>query len=88
VRRREGTVAAVVLWLAAVAGEVLAPARAVEGPAPRFEVDPFWPKPLPNRCLMGRAAGVTAVDSRRNIHTTEVDTGKRAQKFVYRGAGG
>jgi len=24
---------------------------------PRFEVDPFWPKPLPNRWLMGQAAG-------------------------------
>ena len=35
-------------------------------PPPRFEVDPFWPKPLPNRWLMGQAAGV-AVDRRDHI---------------------
>jgi DNA-binding beta-propeller fold protein YncE len=28
--------------------------------APVFEVDPFWPKPLPNNWLMGQAAGVAA----------------------------
>ena len=35
-------------------------------PAPQFEVDPAWPKPLPNRWLMGQAAGV-AVDGRDHI---------------------
>src|SRR5438093_12521285 len=34
--------------------------------APRFQVDPWWPKPLPNRWLMGQAAGV-AVDGRDHI---------------------
>jgi DNA-binding beta-propeller fold protein YncE len=28
--------------------------------APVFEVDPFWPKPLPHNWLMGQAAGVAA----------------------------
>jgi DNA-binding beta-propeller fold protein YncE len=28
--------------------------------APRFEVDPLWPKPLPNHWLLGRAVGVWA----------------------------
>jgi hypothetical protein len=28
-----------------------------------------------------------AVDSTGNLYTTEVDTGKRAQKFVFRGLG-
>ena len=28
--------------------------------APRFEVDPFWPKPLPNHWLLGNAIGVWA----------------------------
>lgn len=28
--------------------------------APRFEVDPFWPKPLPNGWLLGMAIGVWA----------------------------
>lgn len=43
-------------------------AQRVEGPAggPRYAVDPFWPKPLPNNWLMGQAAGV-AVDKDDNI---------------------
>jgi DNA-binding beta-propeller fold protein YncE len=36
------------------------------GGAPVFEVDPFWPKPLPNNWLMGQAAGV-AVDKRNHV---------------------
>ncbi|HVY63402.1 MAG TPA: hypothetical protein VHH11_01120 [Gammaproteobacteria bacterium] len=36
------------------------------GVAPRFEVDPFWPKPLPNHWLLGSAVGV-AVDSRDHV---------------------
>ena len=34
--------------------------------APRFEVDPFWPKPLPNGWLMGNVIGV-GVDSRDHV---------------------
>lgn len=34
--------------------------------APRFEVDPLWPKPLPNHWLLGSAVGV-AVDSRDHV---------------------
>ncbi len=34
--------------------------------APRFEVDPFWPKPLPNHWILGPAIGV-AVDSRDHV---------------------
>jgi DNA-binding beta-propeller fold protein YncE len=34
--------------------------------APRFEVDPFWPKPLPNGWVMGMTIGV-AVDSRDHV---------------------
>ncbi len=30
--------------------------------APRFEVDPFWPKPLPNHWLLGSAIGVSVDD--------------------------
>ena len=28
--------------------------------APRFEVDPLWPKPLPNHWIMGQTIGVSA----------------------------
>src|SRR5579871_5590820 len=34
--------------------------------APRFEVDPMWPKPLPNHWVIGSAIGVT-VDSNEHI---------------------
>ena len=34
--------------------------------APRFEVDPMWPKPLPNHWIIGSAVGV-AVDSRDHV---------------------
>ena len=35
-------------------------------PAPQFQVDPFWPKPLPNQWVMGAIAGVH-VDSHDHI---------------------
>jgi DNA-binding beta-propeller fold protein YncE len=35
-------------------------------PAPRFEVDPFWPKPLPNHWILGSVTGV-AVDAQDHI---------------------
>jgi DNA-binding beta-propeller fold protein YncE len=34
--------------------------------APRFEVDPMWPKPLPNHWIMGNVIGVT-VDSKDHV---------------------
>ncbi|MEO7360650.1 MAG: hypothetical protein ABI120_09990, partial [Gemmatimonadaceae bacterium] len=54
--------------------------------APTFEVDPFWPKPLPNHWIMGSTIGV-GVDSRDHVFIihrgaatmnarTEVDTTK------------
>ncbi len=46
------------------------PDEAVAGGAavklPKFKVDPFWPKPLENKWLLGEVAGV-AVDSRDHI---------------------
>ena len=35
--------------------------------APIFEVDPFWPKPLPNHWLLGSTVGV-GVDSRDHVY--------------------
>jgi len=34
--------------------------------APRFEVDPFWPKPLPNHWVLGNAIGIW-VDNSDNV---------------------
>jgi hypothetical protein len=36
------------------------------GGVPQFQVDPFWPKPLPNNWILGQVAGV-AVDKRNHI---------------------
>ncbi len=47
--------------LFALAGVVLYGAQ-----APRFEVDPLWPKPLPNHWILGQTIGV-AVDARDNV---------------------
>ena len=45
--------------------------------APMFEVDPFWPQPLPNQLLLGNAIGVW-VDDQDHIwivHRTDALTG-------------
>lgn len=41
-------------------------AQAATVEAPKFEVDPFWPKPLPNHWVIGATIGV-AVDSRDHV---------------------
>jgi DNA-binding beta-propeller fold protein YncE len=48
------------LTLLGLAQGVLARAAARQGgvQAPRFEVDPFWPKPLPNHWVLGQTIGV------------------------------
>jgi DNA-binding beta-propeller fold protein YncE len=35
--------------------------------APRFEVDPFWPRPLPNHWILGSVIGV-GIDSRDHVY--------------------
>ena len=53
----------------AVASTVLEKRAAVEAAgvqAPRFEVDPMWPKPLPNHWLLGMTIGVS-VDAQDHI---------------------
>jgi hypothetical protein len=62
----------VILALAAVLGiwSVQLDKRAVVGAdtvmAPKFEVDPYWPKPLPNHWVLGQTIGVS-VDSNDNV---------------------
>src|SRR5436190_20867881 len=62
---------ALVALLAAlgVGSAVLEKRAAVEAAgvqAPRFEVDPFWPKPLPNKWILGQTIGVS-VDAQDNV---------------------
>jgi hypothetical protein len=49
---------------AAMISACIAMAAAAE--VPKFEVDPFWPKPLPNNWTLGQVAGV-AVDERDHV---------------------
>src|SRR5690349_1025433 len=42
--------------------------------APLFEVDPFWPKPLPNHWLMGSTIGVW-VDEQDHVWIIHRNTG-------------
>ncbi|MBW3534898.1 MAG: hypothetical protein KY453_06735 [Gemmatimonadetes bacterium] len=59
--------AALGLALGATGLERAAVARADQAvEAPLFEVDPFWPRPLPNHWLMGSVVGV-GVDSRDHV---------------------
>ena len=55
------------LWSSALGAlAVLVATSAVANDVPRFEVDPFWPKPLPNNWTLGQVAGV-AVDERDHV---------------------
>lgn len=59
-----GVFAALGVGSAALEQRVATGAAAVQ--APRFEVDPFWPRPLPNKWILGQTIGV-AVDERDHV---------------------
>ena len=40
---------------------------------PRFEVDPFWPQPLPNKWIIGNTIGID-IDERDHIFVVHRDT--------------
>jgi len=50
-------------WATTVMGQG---APAAPAPVPKFEVDPFWPKPLPNNWTLGQVGGI-AVDERDHV---------------------
>ena len=50
--------AAAALGVGSIALDRRATVEAAGVQAPRFEVDPLWPKPLPNGWLLGMAIGV------------------------------
>jgi DNA-binding beta-propeller fold protein YncE len=61
-----GTILAAIAALAAGQSKLQAAIAARAADAPRFEVDPLWPKPLPNHWLLGSTIGV-GVDSRDHV---------------------
>src|SRR5690554_2371635 len=66
-----GTSFVVVLTALGVAQSLMDKAAAAQAKAgveaPRFEVDPLWPKPLPNHWLLGMTIGV-GVDKNDNVY--------------------
>ncbi len=65
-----GTAVVILLAVLLAAHRALEPAVAAQAQnavqAPRFEVDPLWPKPLPNHWLLGMSIGVW-VDSQDRV---------------------
>src|ERR1700693_2245159 len=65
------------------------PARAADSEVPRFVVDPYWPKPLPNRWVTGAVGGI-CVDkedhvfgvNRPDLTTMEQTVGKEPAPVV------
>lgn len=70
------TLAVVALGVGQATLDNVAVAGAQGKQAPMFEVDPFWPRPLPNHWVLGSAIGVD-VDARDHVwivHRGTVDT--------------
>jgi DNA-binding beta-propeller fold protein YncE len=63
---RVGALGAAIAALAIGQNAMEAKARAALVTAPRFEVDPQWPKPLPNHWVLGNVIGV-GVDDRDHV---------------------
>ena len=75
--------AALLLGAAACSSNEAAPVAetGAAGPmAPRFEVDPMWPKPLPNHWIMGPVIGVD-VDAEDNVWVIHRNTGLDAKEI-------
>src|SRR2546430_8355446 len=56
----------VALWVSSNLVEKTATLQGATVMAPRFEVDPLWPQPLPNHWLMGQTIGVS-VDAQDHV---------------------
>ena len=75
-------------WLAGMAGRGAAPVQAQSGP-PKFQIDPFWPKPLPEGWIIGRTGSICidaqdrlVVTNRRDITAEEAETSKQAPSIL------
>ena len=60
------TIGALILGAASLMVGPKAVAHAATAEAPRFEVDPFWPKPLPNHWILGQTIGIS-IDAKDNV---------------------
>jgi DNA-binding beta-propeller fold protein YncE len=48
----------VITWLCAAALALFAVPAFADSALPQFQVDPFWPKPLPNNWILGQVSGI------------------------------
>ncbi|HAT16568.1 MAG TPA: hypothetical protein DCS76_02160, partial [Gemmatimonadetes bacterium] len=62
-----GSLVALMALLGAVRAGLEAVATTQMVQAPMFEVDPFWPKPLPNGWIYGTVIGVT-IDAQDDVY--------------------
>src|SRR6202047_2823933 len=60
-----------------------------QGNPPKYEVDPSWPKPLPNMWVTGSVGGVCTdaqdhvfIVNRRNLTDNELDAGRQAPPVI------
>jgi|SRR5215472_1960947 len=81
--------AAMCTALAAAFGIACPQAVQAQAGAPRYEVDPSWPKPLPNRWVAGMIGGICVdaqdhvfVLNRRNLTDNELDAGQQAPPVI------
>ena len=61
--------AIIIVALAVTLGCATQPAQTAGGAPPRYEVDPWWPKPLPEGWIAGRL-GAVCVDSHNHVIAT------------------
>jgi len=80
--------AATCAWLAVAVGHSPLPLQA-QNNGPKFEVDPGWPKPLPERWIIGRTGGICVdahdhlvVTNRRDITKEEEETSLQAPSVL------
>jgi DNA-binding beta-propeller fold protein YncE len=83
------SVPVLVLFLASMAPCAQLSAQGAPAAAPRLEIDPWWPKPLPEGWITGRLGGVCVdshdhviVTNRRDITDEEAETSKQAPSVL------
>ncbi len=82
-------VAAPAAALAMVFMILCAHALAAQGNPPKYEVDPSWPRPLPNKWVTGAVSGVCTdaqdhvfIVNRGNLTENELDSGRQAPPVI------
>src|SRR5213080_1723020 len=75
--------------LAIAAGILWPPSSLAQGGVPRYEVDPSWPKPLPDRWVLGGLGGVCVdaedhvlILNRQDVLDGELNAGRLAPSMI------